>query len=268
MVVMSVAIGERRDGGVYVHIGGTPIWHLHTGNPAGPATVLLHSLFASSASWAAQVLDFGDGGLDLYTPERVGHGHSPDTDEPFTLEGTAQLLIDYLETVVRRPAHLVTWSEGAVVALLVARQRPDLVHKLVLACGYINSAAIEPDVFIEPLTRRDPLIIDLLRELFLAFSPDGPEHFDTYLAKGTDLMIPGPAYTAQDFASVQAPTLILAADRGGIVIEHAVELSRTLPHGRLAVVPGTHYLPVESPEVVNPLVLSFLAADPPTAWDL
>ena len=48
--------------------------------------------------------------------------------------------------------------------------------------------------------------------------PDGPEHFDTYLAKGTDLMIPGPAYTAQDFASVQAPTLILAADRGGIVI--------------------------------------------------
>ena len=35
----------------------------------------------------------------------------------------------------------------------------------------------------------------------------------------------------------------------------------------MAVIPGTHILPVESPELFNPLVLSFLAADPPSVWE-
>ncbi|WP_322973035.1 MULTISPECIES: alpha/beta fold hydrolase [Gordonia] len=265
---MSVAIGERRDGGEYVDVHGVPTWHLHTGNPAGPATVLVHSVFASSASWAAQILDFGDNGLDLYAPERVGHGHTPDSDEPFTMEGTARHLIAYLETVVRRPAHIITWSEAAVAALLVARERPDLVNKLVLVCGYINSDAVDKDEFIGPLIRRDPGIVGLLSELFTAFTPDGRDHFETYLSKCTDLMIPGPDHSPEDFSTVRAPTLVLSADMGGIDIDHTLELSRALPAGRLAVLPGTHYLPVESPEVVNPLVLSFLAAEPPTAWNI
>ena len=49
--------------------------------------------------------------------------------------------IAYLDQEVGAPAHLVGWSDGAVVALLVAQRRPDLVRRMVLIGQYDNSAA-------------------------------------------------------------------------------------------------------------------------------
>jgi pimeloyl-ACP methyl ester carboxylesterase len=37
--------------------------------------------------------------------------------------------VAYLDGVVGGPAHLVGWSDGAVVALLVAQRRPELVDR-------------------------------------------------------------------------------------------------------------------------------------------
>jgi hypothetical protein len=41
-----------------------------------------------------------------------------------------------------------------------------------------------------------------------------------------------------------------------------------LPDGRLAVLPGIHLLPIEAPDVVNPLSVSFLRGGPPTLFSL
>jgi pimeloyl-ACP methyl ester carboxylesterase len=46
----------------------------------------------------------------------------------------------YLGGVVGGPAHLVGWSDGAVVGLLVAQRRPDLVDRLVLIGQWYNSS--------------------------------------------------------------------------------------------------------------------------------
>jgi hypothetical protein len=52
-----------------------------------------------------------------------------------------------------------------------------------------------------------------------------------------------------------------------VTLEHGAAVAAALPHGRLAVLPGTHALPVESPDVVNALVLWFLAgAAPAVDW--
>ena len=45
-----------------------------------------------------------------------------------------------------------------------------------------------------------------------------------------------------------------------MTLEHGAAVATALPHGRLAVLPGTHLLPIESPEVVNALLLWFLGA--------
>ena len=46
--------------------------------------------------------------------------------------GMAAETIGVLENVVEGSAHLVGWSDGGIIALLVALQRPDLVRKLVV----------------------------------------------------------------------------------------------------------------------------------------
>ena len=74
----------------------------------------------------------------VYTPERRGHGHTPDVEGPITYQLMADDTIAFLETVVGEPADLVGHSDGAFVAMLVAMQRPELVKRLVMISGGFN----------------------------------------------------------------------------------------------------------------------------------
>ncbi|AZZ79766.1 alpha/beta hydrolase [Gordonia alkanivorans] len=262
----TVHVGDEVDGGTYVDVAGTTLWHFSAGDPQGTPTVLLHGIFASAASWGAQVPDFLDAGLLLFMPERPGHGHSPDTTSDFTCASIAERTIAYLQTVVGRPANIVGWADGAAIALVVARDRPDLVNRIVYVGGYLNPRGRRPDRFSDMVLSRNPVTVEYLRTHHDATSPDGPEHFSVVYDKTLRMLAAEPDYAVADFADVRAPVLVVVADRGLVRMEHALEIVRTLPNARFAVLPGTHILPVEAPELFNPLVLSFLAADPPTQW--
>ncbi|QGP86943.1 alpha/beta fold hydrolase [Gordonia sp. 135] len=262
----TVHVGDEVDGGTYVDVAGTTLWHFSAGDPQGTPTVLLHGIFASAASWGAQIPDFLDAGLRLFLPERPGHGHSPDVDGNFTCASIVARTIAYLETVVGRPANIVGWADGAAIALVVARDRPDLVNRVVYVGGYLNSDGRRTDRFVDLVLNRNPTTVEYLRTHHDETSPDGPEHFSVVYDKTILMLSAEPDYAVADFADVRTPTLVVAADRGLVRMEHALDIVRTLPNARFAVLPGTHIMPVEAPELFNPLVLSFLAADPPTEW--
>jgi pimeloyl-ACP methyl ester carboxylesterase len=69
-----------------------------------------------------------------------------------------------------------------------------------------------------------------------------------------------PEIELASLTTVEAPTLILQGDRDEVTLEHGAAVATALPHGRLAVLPGTHLPPIESPEVVSTLLLWFLGA--------
>jgi pimeloyl-ACP methyl ester carboxylesterase len=68
-----------------------------------------------------------------------------------------------------------------------------------------------------------------------------------------------PEIELASLAAVGAPTLVLQGDRDEVTLEYGAAVAAEPPHGRLAVLPGTHALPVENPSVVNALLLWFLA---------
>lgn len=264
--VVEMVTGAQVDGGVYVEVGGRQIWHFRGGDPSGPPTVLVHGAFGAASTWGAQFRDLMDAGLDLYVPERSGHGHSPDQDGPFTYADMVIATIEYLEQVVGAPANLIGWSDGGVIALLVARQRPDLVHRIVTVSAFVNQSGHTASAALDEIRNPESSSVAHLRSAYSANSPDGPEHFDTIHAKTMTMLAEGPDFELAHFAPITAPALVVTGDCGIVAPEHALHLARTLPHGRLAVLPGTHILPLESPELFNPLAISFLAANPPDHW--
>jgi pimeloyl-ACP methyl ester carboxylesterase len=125
----------------YVDVAGLSTWHEVRGD--GPAVVLLHGGFSGAAAWSAQAPALAGAGFRVHVPERRGHAHTPDVDAPLTYDVMTEDTIAYLDVVVGGPAHLVGWSDGAVVALLAAQRRPDLVRRIVLM-GQYNSAGRVP----------------------------------------------------------------------------------------------------------------------------
>jgi pimeloyl-ACP methyl ester carboxylesterase len=240
----------------YVDIRGQQVWHAVDGD-AGEPVVLLHGGFAGADSWVAQAPALVEAGFRTYAPERRGHAHTPDIDGPITYGLMAEDTTGYLEEVVREPAHLVGWSDGAVVGLLVAMRRPDLVRRLVLIGQYFNSDGKVADSDLMRMLK-SPEAEGFLRAMYDPYSPDGPDHFPVVYAKLIAMFDSEPEIQLSELAAVAAPTLVLQGDRDIVTVEHSTAVAAALPDGRLAVLPGSHALPVEQPVVVNDLVVGFL----------
>jgi pimeloyl-ACP methyl ester carboxylesterase len=191
--------------------------------------------------------------------------HSPDVEGPLTYSVMADDTVAYLEQEVDGPAHLVGWSDGAVVALLVALRRPELVRRAVLIGQYYNSSGKRPDSTLE-VDLASPDALGFLRDEYARVSPDGADHFPVVHAKTLRMILTEPEIDLGSLGPVAVPTLVLQGDRDEVTLEHSRAVVAALPDARLAVLPGTHALPLESPDVVNPLIVQFLRGGPTPAW--
>jgi pimeloyl-ACP methyl ester carboxylesterase len=92
-----------------------------------------------------------------------------------------------------------------------------------------------------------------------------PEDWPTLVAKMAQLALAFKGWSSTDIRSISAPTLVIAADRDIVRIEHTVELFRMLPHGQLAVLPGTNHFSylLERPEQLLSMISAFLDAPVP-----
>jgi pimeloyl-ACP methyl ester carboxylesterase len=171
--------------------------------------------------------------------------------------------IDFLTTVVGSSAHLVGWSDGGIVALLVAIARPDLVRKIV-----VTGANFKPPPEIGMAEGLDELSADapemgMFRAMYEAASPDGVEHWPIVVGKLLEMYRAEPDIPIEDLGRISAPTLVLVGDDDFMTLEHTVELYRAIPNSELAVVPGTsHAHFMEKPSLINRIVLDFLDNDP------
>ena len=243
----------------FVDLEGVKIWYEEQG--MGEPVLLLHGNLAASTSWHLQVPALV-AQYRLITTDRRGHGRSPDQPSPITYEVMARDTIAFLEKTVSEPAHLIGWSGGANVAILVARMRPDLVRKLVILSTVIHHNGFADgtrDVLLN-LTMDD--LPDGIRTEYENLSPDGPEHFPIVFDKMQHLFKKGLFWSVEDLASLAMPTMVMVGDDDLVSLEHAVEMYRALPDGQLAVVPGaSHGLCIEKSKAVNRLLLDFLAVE-------
>jgi pimeloyl-ACP methyl ester carboxylesterase len=239
----------------YVELGGVRTWYDEHGQ--GEPLVLLHPGGADARAWAPS-FDALAARFHVFTPERRGHGRTPDVEGPITYELMARDTIAFLEDVVAGPAHMAGWSAGAGVALVAALRRPDLARRVVLISGVFHHdgwvpSAIDPDMYPH----------EALKPGYSELSPDGPEHYPVVSAKLTRMNWEEPTLAASDLSDVTSRTLVMLGDDDEVTIEHATAMYRGLPDAELAVVPGTsHGLLHEKPVLCNTIIVDFLTTDP------
>lgn len=247
--------------GEYVEVNGLRTWFDEYGQ--GEPLLLLHGGLSTNEAWVAQAPVLAER-FRVLAPERRGHGHTADVDGPLHYADMAADTIAFIEQVVGGPAHLVGWSDGGIVGLLVAIARPDLVRKLV-AVGANADADGLADGVDDAFAAMDPNgdEMAMFRQAYQACTPDGPEHWPVVFAKFVEMAASEPHIPDADLARISSPTLFMVGDDDLVSLEHTVHLYRTVPGAELAVIPGTsHGVLVEKPQVCNELIVDFLANDP------
>jgi pimeloyl-ACP methyl ester carboxylesterase len=240
--------------GGYVDLNRVQMWYDERGQ--GEPVVLLHGGFTDSRSFDGNLAGLADR-FRIFLLDRRGHGRTPDVDGPLTLELMARDTIAFLEKVVGEPARLVGFSAGAVVALLAALRRPELVERLVLVSGLFHRDAW----ILAPSSDGDlpPGLVAAYGEV----SPDGVEHIEIVRARIVEAAAVEPAMSADDLRGVHCRTLVMAGDDDLVTLEHTLALYRGIQRSELAVIPGTsHTLLLEKPAMCTGLIADFLSTGP------
>ncbi|OMG74766.1 amino acid adenylation domain-containing protein [Burkholderia ubonensis] len=126
-----LADASRATRGVFTSARGQVYEYFEQGS--GPALIFLSALAFSQAVWSEQVHAFGDR-YRLIFPHLPGHAGSTPTAPGFSFETLADELVELMDALDVREAHLVGWCVAGNVAQLLALRHPRRLASLALVC--------------------------------------------------------------------------------------------------------------------------------------
>lgn len=193
--------------------------------------------------------------------EQQGHGHTADIDRPMSYRQMVDDTAAVMRTLEISDADVFGWSDGGIVALGLAIEHPKLTRKVaIMGAGY-NPGAETPE-FRDQLRALKP-DNEHLQPFHVAYkkvAPD-PGHWPTLIDKARDMYFSFEGWQEADLRRLEAPLLVMLGDQDFVRLEHAVELFRMVPQGRLAVLPGSdHGVPVARAEWVAAMLQDFFNA--------
>jgi pimeloyl-ACP methyl ester carboxylesterase len=229
------------------------IWHASYGD--GLPVVLLHGGLGNAGNWGYQVPAILAAGYRVIVIDSRGHGRSTRDDQPYSYERMASDVLAVMDTLGIGRARLAGWSDGAVIALILAAREPARAAGVFFfACNMDPSGTkeFEPSPVIDRCFARH-------QKDYASLSAT-PDDFDPFVEAVGEMMQTQPNYTADDLAAIEVPVAVVQGEHDEFIRpEHAEYLARTIPGGTLTILPGvSHFAPLQRPARFNTALLAFL----------
>jgi len=235
----------------YINLRGHQIYNYEWDNQ-GEAMVLLHGGLSKTSSWDYLMVPALEDEFHVFAYDRTAHGFTGDQTGSLHFEFQAKEAIAYLEDAVKEPAHLIGYSDGGIIALMVAIVRPELVKSIVAIGANFHYGAPLSDFAEANVSEEDQAEYNLI-------SPDAPHTLLEKTIRMNHIWKTEPDIALSDIATIQCPVLVLAGDDDVIKHEHTIALYEALPLGQLAIIPGTsHGVVKEKPALMLAMITQFL----------
>jgi pimeloyl-ACP methyl ester carboxylesterase len=241
---------------------------------SGPALVLLHAFPFDSSMWEPQLAALA-GAARVIAPDLPGFGASPAA--PFTIEGVADLVAEFLGALSIPKATVCGLSMGGYVALALARKHADKLAGLILAdtrAGADDAAAkVNRDKAIATVTEKGTAALfegmapKVLSEHTHATKPEVVTKAKDIAAKQPAAGVAAALAALRDrpdanagLASIAVPTLVIVGEYDTVTPPlYAAHLAGQIRGSTLVHIPGAGHLSnIENAGAFNEAVKSFL----------
>ena len=238
----------------YAAHDGAQIYYAAYGS--GPPVILLHGGLANGRYWGNQVPALVDAGYRAILIDSRGHGRSTRDARPFTYELMAADVVAVMDRLAIRKASVVGWSDGAIIALVMALKSPDRVSRVFAFAANMDPSGVRPDTETNPTFAR---FEGEAAQGYAALSPT-PNDFPAFHAAISRMWDTEPNYTAADLARIHVPVAIADGDHDeAIKRAHTEYLARAIPGAKLMILPNvSHFAMLQNPAEFDAAMLGFL----------
>ena len=223
------------------NIHGHKIYYAVRGS--GPTLVFLHGGGESGEHSFVRQLDVFSEHHHIIAPDQVGQGRTPEVPGPLSYTAMMEDTAELLKILKLQHVDVVGFSDGGILALMLAVRHPELVRRLVISGVNIAPEGLRPEDLEELRATEIPkptTIDEKLAHLWLT-SPTEAELNLGLLAKITQ------------------PVLVISGDRDAITLEHTLKIFHALPDAELCVLPGTDHATFSGrSDWLNPIIGAFL----------
>jgi pimeloyl-ACP methyl ester carboxylesterase len=244
-------------------IDGVPIWFEEHGDPAGAPLIALHGGINTFHRSFDDVLPWLAEQRRVIGVELQGHGHTPDTGRPMSIDRFADDVAELIERVAGGgPVDVWGFSLGALTATSLAVRHPGSVRRLVLAASHIRPDGYHPEI--TAAEQSDPRLptgdeFATWQADYEAVAPD-PAGLFPFLERMQPVVHDFAGWTDDQIRSITAPTFLVIGDQDFVRLDHAAEMVGLFPDCRLAVLPATRHTEVmQRTDALRTLVGPFLA---------
>jgi pimeloyl-ACP methyl ester carboxylesterase len=238
----------------HVEHDGARIWYASYGT--GSPVILLHGGLGHSGNWGFQVPALVRNDYRAIVIDSRGHGRSTRDARPYMYELMASDVLAVMDELHMEEAAVVGWSDGACVALILAKKAPARVAGVFYFGCNMDPSGVKQ--IIEPMPILDRCLSRHAKDYArLSATPDQFKPF----AEAVGLMMKTqPNYSARDLAEISVPVVIVQSERDEFIKrEHAEYLARSVPNAEFVILHGvSHFAPLQRPEQFNAAILAFL----------
>jgi pimeloyl-ACP methyl ester carboxylesterase len=225
----------------WIAINGHRMYYVVRGS--GPTLLLLHGGGDSGEHSFERQIDVFAANHHIIAPDQVGHGHTPDLPGPLSYTSMMQDTAALLQRLRLQSVDVMGFSDGGILALMLAARYPTLVRRLVISGANIAPAGLSAQqrAQLQAVQSAQPVTLDQkLARLWLTAPTPGE------LSLGL-------------LATIDKPVLVISGDRDAITLEHTLQIYRALPRAELCILPGTDHATFSGrPEWLNPIIAEFL----------
>jgi len=219
--------GNNESAGKYYKVRGINIYTEQYGS--GKPLLLIHGNGGSIKSMAS-IIPYFSGRYKVIAADSRAQGKSTDNGDSLSFEMMADDDAALLDQLHIDSAYVIGWSDGGIVALLLAMRHPSKVIKLASTGANLwpDSTALVPSVWED-----EKKYYDSLHTKIWATAKEKNDWKIFML----DWLQPNIPLTA--LHNIHCPSLIISGDHDLIVLDHTVEIYQNIPDAYLWILPDS-----------------------------
>jgi pimeloyl-ACP methyl ester carboxylesterase len=237
IILSMTTFSEAQKPGRFAEVNGIKMYYEIHG--AGFPLVLLHGGGSTITTTFGLILPALAKSHMVIAIELQAHGHTADRDAPESFEQDAADVTELLRQLNIPKADIFGFSNGGHTALEMGIKHPDKVNRLIVASAFYKRDAAPAGFwkgFDNPKFSDMPQVY---KDEFLKIN-NNPDALMNMFKKDVQRMHDFRDWSEDEIRSIQAVTLVVTGDHDLPSPESTVAMYRLLPHGRLAIMTGTH----------------------------